>query len=188
MHYSCFVFTKEFPTDDVLYRALMPFNEEDFYNNDGETKEYPEFLWDWYSVGGRYSGMLKLKIDKKDKKYEWGFYAINPRCGRLFRSKILEEMFSMKKDCRGHYFSEEDFFTELGTYEGYLRVDGCPVSDILNMEKLFCYCFLDKNGNAYSCRRWNGETYEKHEDFDEILKKTIEDSSDCYLTVVDIHS
>lgn len=51
MHYSCFVFTKEFPTDDVLYRALMPFNR---YNNDGETKEYPEFFWDWFKVGGRY--------------------------------------------------------------------------------------------------------------------------------------
>ena len=40
-HYSCFVFTKEFPDDDVLYRALMPFNR---YNNDGETKEYPDFF------------------------------------------------------------------------------------------------------------------------------------------------
>lgn len=187
MHYACLVFTKEFPTDDILYKALAPFNEEDFYDKDEETRVLPEFLWDWFSVGGRYSGMVKLKIDEKDKKYEWGFYARTPRCGRLFRSKILEKMFSMKKDCRGHYFNEEEFFAELGAYDGYIRVDGCPVADILDRDELSCYCFVDKDGNAYSRERWNGERFEKHEDFQEVLKNTIENSMDCYLTVVDLH-
>lgn len=189
MHYSCFIFTKEFPTDDVLYRALIPFNEEDFYNNDGETKEYPEFLWDWFKVGGRYSGMLKLGMKKNDEKYRWGFYSNGGRNGKLFRSMLIDTINKFKQTSRdGWMFNEEDVYGELGRWDGYIRVDACPVTDILNIKKISCYCFIDKNGNAYSCERWNGETYEKHEDFDEVLAKTINDSLDCYLTVVDIHS
>lgn len=189
MHYSCFVFTKEFPTDDILYKVLAPFNEEDFYDNEEKTKIYPEFLWDWFKVGGRYSGLLKLSVRKNKDKYDWGFYFKGGRNGKLFRSQLIDTINKFKQNNpEGWMFREEDVYGELGYRDGYIRVDGCPVIDILNRKKLSCYCFVDKNGNAYSCEKWNGENYEKHEDFDEVLTKTINDSLDCYLTVVDIHS
>ena len=145
-HYSCFVFTKEFPDDDVLYRALMPFNR---YNNDGETKEYPDFFWDWFKVGGRYSGMLKLEIRKNDEKYRWGFYSNVGRNGKLFRSTLIDTIDKFKQASRdGWMFNEEDVYGELGRWDGYIRVDACPVVDILNIKKISCYCFIDKNGNA----------------------------------------
>lgn len=189
MHYSCFVFTKEFPTDDILYKVLAPFNEEDFYDNEEKTRIYPEFLWDWFKVGGRYSGLLKLSVRKNKDKYDWGFYFKGGRNGKLFRSQLIDTINKFKQNNpEGWMFREEDVYGELGYRDGYIRVDGCPVIDILNRKKLSCYCFVDKNGNAYSCEKWNGENYEKHEDFDEVLTKTINDSLDCYLTVVDIHS
>lgn len=189
MHYSCFVFTKEFPTDDILYKVLAPFNEEDFYDNEEKTRIYPEFLWDWFKVGGRYSGLLKLSVRKNKDKYDWGFYFKGGRNGKLFRSQLIDTINKFKQNNpEGWMFHEEDVYGELGYRDGYIRVDGCPVIDILNRKKLSCYCFVDKNGNAYSCEKWNGENYEKHEDFDEVLTKTINDSLDCYLTVVDIHS
>lgn len=189
MHYSCFVFTKEFPTDDVIYKVLTPFNEEDFYNKNEETRIYPEFLWDWFKVGGRYSGMLKLSVRKNKDRYNWGFYSNGGRNGKLFRSQLIDTINKFKQNNPdGWMFCEEDIYGELGYRDGYIRVDGCHVIDILNRKKLSCYCFVDKDGNAYSCERWNGEKYEKHEDFDEVLKNTIENSKDCYLTVVDIHS
>lgn len=188
MHYSCFVFTKEFPTDDILYKVLAPFNEEDFYNNE-ETRIYPEFLWDWFKIGGRYSGLLKLSVRKNKDKYDWGFYFKGGRNGKLFRSQLIDTINKFKQNNPEDWmFREEDVYGELGYRDGYIRVDGCPVIDILNRKKLSCYCFVDKNGNAYSCEKWNGENYEKHKDFDEVLTKTIDDSLDCYLTVVDIHS
>lgn len=189
MHYSCFVFTKEFPTDDILYKVLAPFNEEDFYEKEEKTRIYPEFLWDWFKVGGRYSGLLKLSVRKNKDKYDWGFYFKGGRNGKLFRSQLIDTINKFKQNNPEDWmFREEDVYGELGYREGYIRVDGCPVIDILNRKKLSCYCFVDKNGNAYSCEKWNGENYEKHEDFDEVLTKTINDSLDCYLTVVDIHS
>ena len=189
MHYLCFVFTKEFPTDDILYKVLAPFNEEDFYNNEEKTRIYPEFLWDWFKVGGRYSGLLKLSVRKNKDKYDWGFYSNGGRNGKLFRSQLIDTINKFKQNnLEDWMFREEDVYGELGYRDGYIRVDGCPVIDILNRKKLSCYCFVDKNGNAYSCEKWNGENYEKHEDFDEVLTKTINDSLDCYLTVVDIHS
>ena len=188
MHYCCFVFTKEFPTDDVLYKVLKPFNSEKFYENEEENREYPEFMWDWYKVGSRYSGELKLEVRKNDEKYRWEFYENSPRNNRLFRSQLIDTIDKFRKTSRdGWMFSEENVFSELGYADGYIRVDACPVSDILNREELNCYCFVDKNGNAFSNEWWNGEKYEQREHFTVNFEKAMKDSQDCYLCVVDLH-
>lgn len=98
MHYCCFVFTEEFPTDDVLYNVLEPFNEEKFYGNEEENKEYPEFMWDWFKVGGRYSAELKLEVRKNDENYRWEFFENNPRNNRLFRSQLIDMIEKFKKN------------------------------------------------------------------------------------------
>lgn len=188
MHYCCFVFTKEFPTDEVLQEVLKPFNSEDVYSSEEENRVYPMFTWDYFVVGGRYSGNLKLEIRKKDKKYRWEFYENNPRNNRLFRSQLIDTIDKFRKtSCDGWMFQEENMWNELGFSDGYIRVDACPLPDILNINELSCYCFVDKSGNAYSVERWTGNGFEKHGDYEEALKKTIAESGDCYLCVVDLH-
>lgn len=187
MHYCCFVFTKEFPTDKVLQEVLEPYNWEHFYS-DEENRAYPMFTWDWFVVGGRYSGKLKLEIRKHDEKYRWEFYERNPRNNRLFRSKLIDVINEcVKVSADGWRFNEENVWNELGFSDGYIRVDACPLADISNINELSCYCFVDKNGNAYSKERWNGNGFEEHKDFEEALRKTISESADCYLCVVDLH-
>lgn len=188
MHYCCLVFTKEFPTDDVLYNVLEPFSEKKFYETEEENKEYPEFLWDWYKVGGRYSGNLKLKVKDSDEKYEWAFYYPGGRNGVFFRSKLIDTIKEFAKTSRdGWLFKEEDIYNELGFSDGYIRVDACPVCDILNIDEIGCYYFVGKNGNAYSRSKWNGEEDIKHNDFELKLKEEICNSKDCFLCVVDLH-
>lgn len=62
MHYCCMVFTKEFPSQAVLEKVLKPFNSEEVYGQPEENIVYPAFTWDWWRVGGRYEGKLKLKV------------------------------------------------------------------------------------------------------------------------------
>ena len=90
MHYCCFIFTKEFPTDEILQKVLKPFNSEGFYSNSNENSVYPMFTWDYFRLGGRYSGMLKLEVKENDEKYKWEFYENNPRNNRLFRSQLID--------------------------------------------------------------------------------------------------
>lgn len=187
MHYSCFVFTKEFPTNEILQTVLRPFNENDYYENESE-KEILPFMWDWFSIGGRYSGLLKLEVRQNDEKYEWQYYAETPRNNRLFRSSLIDMIDNFKKDSKdGWMFSEEKVYNELGYRDGYIRVDGCLVSDILNKKGLSCYCFIDKYGNGYSRETWNGKKWETNDNFEDIFKNTMKDSEDCYLCVVDLH-
>lgn len=60
MHYCCLVITREFPSDQVLGKALEPYNEDLFYENKYDGRAYPEFMWDWWKVGGRYTGQFKV--------------------------------------------------------------------------------------------------------------------------------
>ena len=173
MHYCCVIFSKEFPSDAVISKMLSPFYEDD------ETRscKYPAFLWDWYGLGGRYNGLLKLSTKKNSDKYEWGYYIANPRAGRLFRSYLLEEM-----------IVEEIFFPSLGFRDGFLYVDGAKISDTINVDDLInCYCFIDINGNGYAREHWDGEHLTKNENFDELIKSTIKNSQDYYACIVDLH-
>ena len=76
MHYCIAVITDQFPTDETLGQKLAPYDENAFYSQfeDGEEIEEeinkaqrPLFMWDYWQVGGRYGGQLKLKIDKKKR-------------------------------------------------------------------------------------------------------------------------
>ena len=178
MHYCCLVITKEFPTDTVLEKALKPFNKE-------TAENYPAFTWDWYQVGGRYNGSLKLKIDDTDEKYRWNFYTKPYRNGRLFRSYLLTKMEEFSKG--SFMYSEEDYFRSMGSRENFLFIDGGYIPDLLNFESVECFCYLDKDGNAYSRERWTGDNFEKNDKFDEQLKAVKDNSKDCYACIVDLH-
>lgn len=190
MHYCTLLITKEFPTEQVIERIMEPFNEEEFFNDEShETREHPAFLWDWYQIGGRYNGRLKLKYGEENtEKYRWGYYAREPRNGRQFWSYLLTKMAECSKRVNPLLRpSEEDLFPTMGGLDGFLRVDGAQIADIINLDDIGCYIFIDKDGNAYAREVWDGHAWNVHSDFDEKLKQTIADSPDCWATIIDIH-
>lgn len=183
MHYCCLLITKEFPTDDIIEKALKPFDEEE---NEWDIGNYPPFSWDWHQVGGRYNGSFKLRIDENDEKYSWGFYSNPRRNGRLFRSYLLTQM---EKFSKGSFlYSEEDFFRSMGAREKFLFVDAGYIPDLLNFDDVECFCCLDKNGKAYSRSRWTGEKFEENKEFESQLKEIKNNSKECYACIVDLHS
>ena len=191
MHYCFAIITKEFPTDDVISKVLQPFNEEEFYekNKDSEEKEYPVFLWDWWVVGGRYCGMLKLKIDDNDEEYRWKYYAKEPRAGRLFRSMVCERFDRGNKDRMLFTAFEDEYRSYMGYADGFIRVDGCKVKDAIDFEDgvIDCFGFVGKNGEAYARESWNGSDFIKDEHYEEKVREAIKDVQDCYVTYVDCH-
>lgn len=189
MHYCCLVVRKVFPTEEVLEEALAPFKDDVVWDQPAESCVYPAFTWDWWQVGGRYSGQFKLKVNENDEKYRWEYYAREPRAGRLFRSYIIEKMIDRLK-CESSlfgYFQEEDFFRSMGINDYFLYVDGGKASDIINLDEVDCWCYVDADGNGYARDYWHGDGFTVNADFDEKLKEVIEKSKDYYVCVVDLH-
>ena len=52
MHFSLLVVSQERPTEEILAKMLAPFSE----NNDEVANENQH--WDWYQIGGRWTGYL----------------------------------------------------------------------------------------------------------------------------------
>ena len=188
MHYCCMVFTKEFPTQSVLEKVLKPFNSSDVYDQPEETRVYPAFTWDWWQVGGRYEGAFKLKIEENSEKYKWNYYEREPRNGRLFRSALLDKMKEWAKNVPFSFFREEEWFGTMGSRDGFIRVDGAFCADIINLQEESCYCMVDCNGNGFSRESWDGNNWNKNDDFDNQLEKIKAECSDCYVCIVDLHN
>ena len=184
MHYCCLVLSDEFPNDEVLRRKLRPFNDEVVYDEDNLEDHRMWFAWDWFQIGGRYNGMLKLSMKENDDLYEWNYYQKEPRSGRLFRSSMLE---NMRKNARGLYWFEDDFYPTLGGRDGYLNVDAGRIADIINMNDVGCYCFIDRQGNGCARDYHDGDGLHTNESFEDDLKKAISDCKDGYICVVDLH-
>lgn len=189
MHYCLYLFTKKLPSNNKILEIMKPYDEEDFeYDVDGEIiGGYPVFSWDWYQIGGRYKGDLKLKVDKNDKYYHWEYYAREPRNNRLFISSVLT---TMKESIKPEWmFKEEDYFSVMGMKDGILYVDGARCCDIKNYEDLDCYICIDDIDNLVIARdTWNGNSFVKNEKFDDKLHSILENrKDDGFLTVIDIH-
>lgn len=176
MHYCCAVITKEFPTDNVLNAIMAPYNDDIVYSL--PDNERPLISWDWWAVGGRFNGQIKLKVDDADEKYDWRFYARERRCGRQFRSYLLEKMSEYAKPVWA--FREEDYFYSMGMRDSYLLVDGAEICDIQNLSDIGCVCLLDVNGNA-------SQRYKNEEAFDMKLQEAFKDPEAKYLTILDLH-
>ena len=188
MHYSCLIITKEFPTNDVLEKALAPFHDDVVYKQPEESRVYPVFMWDYWQIGGRYAGLFKLTVENEEK-YKWHYYMNNPRNGRLFRSYLLDKMKGFAEESRkpNFMYKEEDYFTSMGFLDGFLYVDGAKVCDIINFSEVSCYCCIDQNGNAIARETWDGNSWNVDPMFDEKMKNIIANSRDWYACIVDIH-
>lgn len=188
MHYCCLVITREFPSDQVLEKALEPYNEDLFYENKDDGREYPVFMWDWWKIGGRYTGQFKLKVEKDCEKYGWKFYSREPRAGRLFRSLALENIRRLaEKTGSVLMHREEDYYGSMGFNDDFLYVDGGLIKDISNYLEAGCFCFVDADGHAETRSYYDGKSFTDDPEFEEKLKAALSASEDFYVCTVDLH-
>lgn len=181
MHIKCYVYTKEFPTDDVLEEMLEPFAESDFYSEE----RTPVFTWDWWEIGGRYSACLKLKAKEEDPIYHWEYENGDPRrAGRLFRSSFLE--FAVVERFYLALTDETRYARYCGLRDGFLYCDGGKISDLIDFDKYCseCYCFIDSDGTGHCRELENGDDSES---FDREAQEAYERNRDGYVTVIDMH-
>ena len=192
MHYRVLLFTKELPSEEKIAEIMHPYYEGNAeYDEETEKRRnpYPVFEWDWYQIGGRYNGSLKLSVEKDKEYYNFGYYSREDRNKRLFYSSLLSDMkeFVEMGNVPSWKYREEDYFNSMGYRDGYLYVDGAKVDDIINFEEQNCYICIDVNGNAIARETWNGKEFIEDEQFDEKLAEIKRNSKGMFLTVLDIH-
>ena len=174
------------PSEEKIAEIMHPYYEGNAeYDEETEKRlnPYPVFEWDWYQIGGRYNGSLKLSVER------FGYYSREDRNKRLFYSSLLSDMkeFAEMGNAPSWKYSEEDYFNSMGYRDGYLYVDGARVDDIINFEEQNCYICIDVDGNAIARETWNGKELIKDEQFDEKLAEIKRNSKGMFLTVLDIH-
>ena len=190
MHYCVHLLTKELPTENQIAEILQPYNGVEFWENIPEDMPYEEvehlpFTWDCYQIGGRYKAQLKLKVDENDNTYNWMLCGHNPRNGRLFWCSLLSTL--QKHITPSFMYSEEDWFSSLGISDGYIRVDGAKLKDVLNLDDLGCYIYILPDGSAVARSSWNGNSFIEDKNFDDKYAKALEDNMNVFITVIDIH-
>ena len=190
MHYCVFIFTKEFPTDGVIADVMAPFFDEQFDCEDYKHRNRPLIQCDWHTVGGRYNGVLKLECKENDEYYKWNFFVNEPRCGRLFRSEVLEDAI-MTATHRWPAYAETEYLSSFGKRDGFIYVDGCRVCDLKNYDDLILnhgYGFIDSVHGICSARQYFvGDDIVPHSEYDQEIKEAFERNRDNYVTVLDIH-
>lgn len=207
MHFCVYLFTKELPNDKQIQEIMYPYYEyavEDEEAVDPNSKV--DLRWDSLDVGGRYSGLLKLKcrLNEKDDAYRWNFYVDAPRAGRLFRCQFLEKLLNAAKEDKMLMFKtvigfysfnniEDSFFSYSGIRDGYVCVDGCKISDLLNSEELMDhgYGFVDDVFGKQNTRNfWNREdrSFVDNPEYENELKAAFDRNKDGYLTILDLHN
>lgn len=184
MHYCLHLFTKELPKKGYISGLLLPFSDEVVYRGDDKPIEYPAFTYDYFVIGGRYAGGLKLLVDKEDEKYNWIFCGKDGRNNRLYISSLLTEM---REKSNRLLFLEEDYYNYMGYRDGFLYVDGAKISDIEKITEPNCYCCLSDNGKAYARESWNGSDLIKDENFETEYMELLSEYEDGFLTILDIH-
>lgn len=188
MHYCVHLLTKVLPSEEEIRRIMQPYNCDVVYGNDDDDENreviYPVFTWDWYQIGGRYKGRIKMKADNEDFEnndyYNWGFYAKEERNGRLFWSSLLS---TLKKHIQPSFmYQEEDWFMNMGFGDKYMLVDGAREKDVLNLYEIGCYIVVLPDGSAIARESWDGKEFIEDKDFDKKHKKALKDNMDGFIT------
>lgn len=184
MHHCLMLFAKEFPTKEKIETMMKKYAWENNHSDDHD--EYPQFTYDWYEIGGRYNGSIKLKVDFEDEKYRWQYHTREPRNGRLFWSYLLS---AIQKNENPFIYNETRYLCSMGANDGFLYVDGAWITDIINFDKQDCYTFMTDDGEAYSREWWNGDKRIPNTDFEECLKIVKEKAKEenQFVTIIDYH-
>lgn len=170
MHYCGYIITETIPTDEKIEKILEPYNEE--------THENLEFAWDWFQIGGRYAGKLKIKFNPDEN--EDGWYGFRERNYKYFISKELEKI----KQNNG-YYDELEHLKYMGLNEKILYVDGAYYKDIYNFDITNTCFVIDCDGTLYSRELWKNHEWIEDKEFDEKVKKI--NLENKFITVIDMH-
>lgn len=171
MHYKGYVITKKIPTNEQISKILKK------YRYDYEKQK--EFDFDWYSIGGRYGGQIKINFNPKNNEDD--YICFRDRNYKYFISDVLNEI----KE-RFDFYDELDYLKYMGLNENILYVDGGYYNDIINFDITDCYLVIDDEENFYVREIWKDETFITDNEFDNKIKNI--NLKDKFITVIDFHS
>lgn len=177
-------------TDEEIYKERISSCDDEDLDEDGSilSTYNPNSKWDWFVIGGRWSGAIKTKSGKevnsaKISDIEFGT--------DLNYEKIIKEHPDYKKEYEdlisgesGSFFKPEYYKEKYPTIESYID----------EIYKFSTYALLDLEGNWHEPGQmgWFGcssasasdENNFKTSFYDNFIKDL---PDDCYLTVVDCH-
>lgn len=170
MHSCGYIITDKIPTKEEITNIMEPYNEE--------KHENLEFAWDWYQIGGRYGGELKIKFNPDEN--EDGWYSFRERNYKYFISGELEKI---KRDIK--YYDELEHLIYMGLREKILYVDGAYYEDIIDFDITNTCFVIDSNRKLYSRELWINDSWVTDKQFDEKVKRL--DLNNKFITVIDMH-
>ena len=188
MHYHCEVYLEERPEN--IFETVSKIMEPYFLILPDEDDEYnPNGFWDWFVIGGRWSGAhTEMLLDQEKLKQfykicdEKELFWVGPdRPAEVQEAKRKEEFLKLFPDFKGIIPTCRD------TY----RIDGYS-DDIIEVEKvtehLSCYTLILPDEVLHT-EIWDGNKFcETH--FDGCVKHALDERgiTTGYLVTVDYHS
>lgn len=170
MHYKGFLITKELPTENEISNFLKYYNEENKDNNSG-------FSWDWWCVGGRYAGKLKIHFDPNENEDNW--FCFKDRNHKYF---IVDGLDKIKENVG--FYEELDWLNYMGLRDNVLYVDGAYYNDLKDFDITECCLILSED--YFNVReKWDGENFIENKEFDEQVRGI--DLKDKFITIIDFH-
>ena len=169
MHCKGHLITDKLPTEDAIRKILGKYSEDE--------PGIKIFEYDWYAIGGRYGGRIKIKFNPAEN--EDGYFLFQHRNNKYFISNILNELGDniLKYD-------ELDLLKYMGLNDKVLYVDGGYYEDIINFELDNCYVVITED-EVISREIWNGDDWIDNENFDKKISKLSLDGK--FITVIDFH-
>ncbi len=190
------------------------FQEDEEYDYDESMKAHgywfnPNAKWDWYQIGGRASGMLKLLPGRSGNgfKCSWMNGRVPSADGRCDQAQVKDVDFSIDQ----HTYDKAARFWEV-------YVEGKPLKDgedprefqSFSRKEYFLTQYKDKQEYATSCSsfgtwamitpdgEWhesglmgwwctNDATAESRKAFSDFQKKQLAENPDLWITIVDCH-
>lgn len=171
MHCKGYVITKELPSEEKLNKILEKYNDENEDNKSG-------FYWDWWQIGGRYGGKIKIHFDPSENEDNW--FCNNNRNGKYFISNGLNRI---KEEVR--WYDELEFMAYMGLIEYVLYVDGGYSKDFIDFDITDCFLIIDDKENLYVRKQWKNHEWIEDKQFDDKVSKI--DLKDKFITIIDFH-
>lgn len=148
MHFHCEVYAPEVPADIETYvaEAMAPYSQVDWDYEEEDCEEAErDCFWDWYVIGGRWSGQHSLSMLNEEKLEN--FYG-------LMKSLKDEQSIDLLFDL---YFPEYGYpcpFTR-NAYDGLYEDDIWPLEQIPGNYK--CYTLVVPGLGAWHMEEWDEE-------------------------------
>jgi len=195
MHYHCEIYVSEINNiEDQIEEIMEPFQEE--YH---EEKDEMSGFWDWWQIGGRWTGAHSDKYDpQKDERNLEECWVCNGTGLRIDDVGIQAREEDPSYTCNGcGDYNQKMKRWEFGEYgkgitlkwptqwaEAY-EIDVMPLDRV--KEDFTCHTLI-ANGNAYQKEKWDGDNWVKTE-FDGNVKNMLEKLKidKGFLVTVDYH-